>query len=98
MAFNDGIKYLHRQGAAATSTAAKIDGYGYIVLGNSIASGTDGNKYGGLRLFSVSSGFMNLRAASTTSSYTHYLPAANGTLLNTKYIVGSSGTNYGTQA
>lgn len=86
------MRYLTLQGTASAN------GYGILILGNSTATGTAANKYGGLRIYSTSSGYNYLRATASTSNYTNYLPAVGGTLLNTKYIVGYAGTNYGTTA
>lgn len=44
---NDGIKYYTREG-----TTSKI-GYGYIVLGNKIPTGTNGNKCGAVRCYTT---------------------------------------------
>lgn len=66
--------------AGTTSTA----GYEELVLGNSTKSGTAGNTYGRLALYSSSSAGVYLTAAATTGwSYTSILPLADGTLLNT---------------
>lgn len=90
--YNNGMRYLTLEGTASAN------GYGILILGNSTATGTAANKYGGLRIYSTSSGYNYLRATASTSNYTNYLPAVGGTLLNTKYIVGYAGTNYGTTA
>jgi hypothetical protein len=71
----------HINYSAGTTSAA---GYEELVLGNSTASGTAGNTYGRLALYSSSSAGVYLTAAATTGwSYTSILPLANGTLLNT---------------
>lgn len=74
---NDGLRYMSCNGTTASA------GYGYCVLGNGTASGSEGNKYGNLRLYSTSTGHGNLRQSATTSSFTNYLPNSNGTLINT---------------
>lgn len=67
-----------------TAGTTSTKGYEELVLGNSTASGTAGNHFGRLALYSSSSAGVYLTAADTTSwSYTNILPAASGTLLNT---------------
>lgn len=58
-------------------------GYTVLRLGNIISSGTSGNKYGQLTLYSKSSGYSAIRAADTTEVVSHMLPAISGTILNT---------------
>jgi len=70
---NDGFGYNTLEG---TTSAL---GYGILILGNSTASGTAGNKYGMIRLYSGSSGYLNIRPGTeSTSSYNLYLPSASG--------------------
>lgn len=72
-------------------------GYFNLVLGNNIATGTEGNMYGQVRLYGTGSGYYTLRGSSTStsSSYTSYLPMTSGTLLNTgnysSYVVPKTG-------
>lgn len=73
---NMDINALLLQGTADAS------GYAALELGNNIASGTAGNKYGFIRFYSSSTGYANLQAATTTGSTTHYLPTTGGTLIN----------------
>ena len=73
---NNGFSYITLEG---TESAL---GYGIVRLGNSTASGTAGNKYGMLRLYSESSGYVNIRPGSaSTSNYTLFLPGAAGQLV-----------------
>ena len=74
---NDGLRYLAFQG---TTSAV---GWGTLVLGNTTASGTAGNKQGYLKLYSSNSGYGQITQASTTSAINHILPATGGTILNT---------------
>lgn len=71
-------------------------GYEMIVLGNGTASGTNGNKYGQLRLYSSNTGYDNIKSASHTGALTHTLPSSSGTLLNsanyTSYTVTKTGS------
>ena len=62
-------------------TASAV-GYSILELGNNTASGTAGNKYGMVRLYSESSGYANICAAKSTGSTTHYLPTTGGTIIN----------------
>jgi len=67
-------------------------------LGNNTASGTAGNKHGGVAIYGDSTGYNYLTAISSTSNYTNYLPTRNGTLVNNNipsatskaYVVGVS--------
>jgi hypothetical protein len=73
---NNGFSYITLEGTASAL------GFGIVRLGNSTASGTAGNKYGMLRLYSESSGYVNIRPGSaSTSNYTLYLPGASGQLV-----------------
>lgn len=87
---NSEVRVKIKQGTADTT------GHATLVLGNSIAAGTAGNKYGQLILFSANAGNHSIVGASSSSSYTHTLPTANGTLLNTgnytSYTVKKDGT------
>lgn len=78
---NNGIKYVTQKGTTST------DGRSLLVLGNNTASGSDGNKYGNIRLYGKSSGYTSLDTANTsTSSYTITLPAKTGTVALTSDI------------
>ena len=71
---NDGFSYRTREGSTSTI------GYGIAVLGNSIAEGTVGNKYGVLRLYSRSSGYLDIAAGTdSTNNYSIYLPTITKT-------------------
>ena len=57
------------------------DGDSYITLGNSTASGTDGNSRGRIQIYGADSHYINLRAQDTMSNnYGVYLPSARGIL------------------
>lgn len=56
------------------------EGYSVLTLGNSIESGTDGNKYGKVRLYTTSSGYVDLVTTSSTSDYTVTFPSSTGTV------------------
>ena len=75
---------------------ASADGNATLMLGNSTASGTAGNKQGILSLFSTNSYKVNLYSAELNGNKTQYLPNANGTLAlhDTQLWTGSlTGTN-----
>lgn len=57
-------------------------GSNVIYLGNNIAKGNAGNKYGGLVLYSNGSGYNNLVATESNENVSNFLPAVSGTLLN----------------
>lgn len=73
---NNGLIYRTLEG---TTSAV---GYGGLYLGNSTASGTAANKYGFIRLYSQSSGYVQIQTGTqNTSNYTLYLPGATGQLV-----------------
>ena len=71
---NDGLRYYSLQG---TTSAL---GHSYVQIGNATAAGTAGNKQGHLRIYSGSSGYVDLDVSTTTSNFTITLPAASGTV------------------
>lgn len=81
---NNGFKYTTLEGTADAA------GYGYLVLGNSTASGTAGNKYGGVRLYGTAANYINLRTNLTgTTNRTLYLRDHGATA----YLVSTSTTS-----
>lgn len=66
---------------ALTLGTTSAYGISRLTIGNSYGSGTAGNAYGVLRIYSTSSTYGDLR--SSGGSVTHYLPSTGGTLLNT---------------
>lgn len=90
---NDGIRYGTVEGTAES------EGYGVIFLGNDIASGTAGNKYGALKLYDTGSTIGTLKTAESLTSVRNWeLPDDSGTIALTvdipnnfgKFIVGST--------
>lgn len=72
---NDGLKYIANDG-----TTTNI-GYSLVQIGNNIPSGTTGNRYGGVKIYSQNSGCSELTVADdVTETYSHVLPAVSGTL------------------
>ena len=71
---NDGLRYYSLQG---TTSAL---GHSYVQIGNATAAGTAGNKQGHLRIYSGSSGYVDLDVSTSTSNFTITLPAASGTV------------------
>ena len=65
----------------AGSTSA--NGYVYLGLGNNTATGIDTNSFGCLRLYSVDTGYSNLRYVNVANNVDNWLPSTSGTLLNT---------------
>lgn len=57
-------------------------GQDVLYLGNSVASGTAGNKEGRLLLYSSSSGYDTLYTSGHTGQYTHLLPGHSGLLID----------------
>lgn len=73
----DNFRYYQLNG---TTSAA---GRNLLALGNSIAEGTADNAYGEIRLYSHNTGYNTLLAANNANNFTNYIPASNGTLINT---------------
>ena len=73
---NDGLTYITREG-----TTSQV-GTGYCITGNSIASGTAGNKQGYFRVYGQNTGYGDITYANSTSNATHTFPATSGTVLN----------------
>ena len=63
---------------APTAGTTSVQGETYLVLGNSTASGSNGNSRGRLRLYGTSSGYIDLYATASTSNYSISLPAKSG--------------------
>lgn len=62
-----------------------VDGYAQLVLGNGIASGTAGNKYGKISLYSSSAYAVQIIPANVTGTRTITLPNASGTVALTSH-------------
>lgn len=73
----DNFRYYHLSGTAT------VAGRNLLSLGNNITEGTANNAYGELRLYSHNTGYNTLLATNNASSFTNYIPASNGTLINT---------------
>ena len=65
-----------RLGVAIGTTSA--DGYGELLVGNATASGTAGNAYGQISIYSSNTAGAVLRASSTTSWRAFYFPGDKG--------------------
>ena len=63
---------------APTAGTTSVQGETYLALGNSTASGSNGNSRGRLRLYGTSSGYIDLYATASTSNYSISLPAKSG--------------------
>lgn len=61
---------------------ASAQGFANLVLGNGVASGTAGNKYGKITLYSTNTGYDVIQTSSHTGALTHTFPNSSGTLLN----------------
>lgn len=75
---NNGIKYMTLEGTADSiaedeTTKSGTNGYGMLILGNDVASGTAANKYGSIRMYGTSTSYISYRPFNNTSSYTRYL-------------------------
>lgn len=74
---NNGFCYLTREG-----TTSQV-GLAVLRLGNSIASGTAGNKAATLQLYSTDVGYGEISQQATKEYISHVLPPVSGTILNT---------------
>ena len=74
---NNGIRYATIEGTDSRN------GYGIFILGNNTSSGSDGNKYGAIRIYSTGSYYGQIAQINGTSNVNHSLPATSGTILNT---------------
>lgn len=84
---NDGLRYYAQQG----STTAV--GRGILQLGNSVAEGVAGCKYGELRMYGKSTGYTQLLTTSSANNRTITLPDASGTVaLTSSSITGNAAT------
>lgn len=83
---NNGISYYSLEGTTSAQGEALIQ------IGNSVATGTAGNKRGRLRIYSSSSGWVDFTATASTTNYTLTLPAASGTVALTSSNVASAST------
>lgn len=80
---NNGCVYQTVEGTTSSNGMAQL------VLGNSTASGTAGNKRGRVTLFGFGSGYVHIDAPTTTNGYAATFPAYSGDV-----VVSTSGTNY----
>ena len=72
---NDGLRYYSLQGTASAA------GRSILSLGNSTATGTAGNKYGEIRIYSQKQGYSTLTMVSgATAERKHTLPDVAGTI------------------
>lgn len=72
--------------AGTTSVAGEVE----MIIGNSTASGTAGNKEGFITLYSKGSSYHMIKTATVSTGITHTLPAKSGTILNTGTFVAST--------
>lgn len=91
---NNGLFYKTLQGTASAA------GYSIIIAGNSTSTGTAGNKFGALRVYSEKNGTATIKAtAASTSDRVFTLPDKDGTVALTSdlssYLPLSGGTMTG---
>ena len=83
---NDGISYRTAEGTTSSN------GFGVLCLGNSIASGTAGNKYGGIRFYSSArTYYTQITPTTLTATRQLSLPNKGGTIAVTSDIPTVSG-------
>lgn len=88
--------YSHGSISTSTSTSTTSKS-ATLALGNSTATGTAGSRYGTVQLYNNKGKYTYLRFSNdgTTNGIINYLPPVAGTLMNGNYMVGVSGTTYG---
>ncbi|MGN1341644.1 MAG: hypothetical protein ACI4VL_00240 [Bacilli bacterium] len=75
---NNGVRYITLEGTANSTaddgtTTAGTTGYGTIILGNNVASGTAANKYGSIRMYGTGTSYVEYKPFNNSSSYVRYL-------------------------
>lgn len=80
---NNGCAYQTQEGTTSAN------GRGLLSLGNNKATGTAGNKFGCLRLYSKLAGYINLQYSDNSGNNTIFFPNYNGNA-----VVSTTGTNY----
>lgn len=73
---NSDVQLSNLEGTTSTQ------GFANLVLGNGVASGTTGNKYGKITLYSTNTGYDVIQTSSHTGTLTHTFPNSSGILLN----------------
>lgn len=84
---NNGYQYYTLEG---TTSAA---GRAILQLGNAIATGTAGNKYGEVRIYNQNKGYTTILGTSSASNFTITLPAASGTVSLTSHTHSAATTS-----
>lgn len=60
---------------------ASVEGYNILAIGNNISTGSAGNKYGAIRLYSKGTGYTSIMASSTSNT-SQLLPSQSGKIIN----------------
>lgn len=71
---NNGLRYSTREGTTSQPGIARL------IIGNGVASTSDANKEGIIRIYSVENGFVDLLAEASANGNTLKFPALTGTL------------------
>jgi hypothetical protein len=74
--YNDGFKVYLTRGTSSS------EGFSSLSVGNATATGSAGNEYGRINLYSVGTSYGQLRQSETDDPVTHWLPATGGAILN----------------
>lgn len=90
---NDGLIYLTKAGTASA------DGFSIIRIGNGTASGTAGNKYGAVRIYSTGTNYAQIKSSTLTANRTATLPDIDGEIQVSSgqeliYSARTSGTSF----
>ena len=90
---NDGLIYTTKAGTASA------DGYSIIRVGNGTASGTAGNKYGAVRIYSTGTNYAQIKSSTLTANRTATLPDVDGEIQVSSgqeliYSARTSGTSF----
>lgn len=90
---NNGFRYSTLEGTTSAAGLARL------VLGNSTASGTAGNKRGTIRLYSQSSSYIDLIPSSASTARTITIPAVTATMaINRKGLITDSSSDFASYA
>ena len=84
---NNGFCYFTSEGTTST------EGRALLQLGNSVASGTDTDKRGELRIFSSNTGYVDLKYTNCTTNHTILFPEADGTVSLTSHTHSAATTS-----
>jgi hypothetical protein len=90
---NDGFSYRTKEGEASTEEDAH--GFGMLYLGNQVASGVAGNKYGVIRLYGDTQYYTQIVGLKPSANRTINFPDASGTFALDNTMTGATSSAAG---